>query len=160
MQEKIPILHCQPVSQVVAVHCASSGRWVRDLPVGAAAPTSVLPSTTGVLVAGSADVVAAVLANGLTAVVWSRRGFRQVCSFAPGGGGAELAVSGTRVVTGTWSIIKVVDKVVGTWELLWEMNMTGGPSCGVDTSGYWTVAGAPRHSRASKSLGFGLARWT
>ena len=143
MQEKIPILHCQPVSQVVAVHCASSGRWVRDLPVGAAAPTSVLPSTTGVLVAGSADVVAAVLTDGLAAVVWSRRGFRQVCSFAPGGGGAELAVSGTRVVTRTRRIIKVVDKVVETWGLVWEMNVTGYPLCGVDTSGHWTVAGGP-----------------
>jgi len=147
---------CGQHNQVVGVHCASSGRWMRDLAVPASAPTSATLPVTGVRVAGSTAVVAA--ASGEAVVVWCKQGLHQVYSgkrAASGGACPAIAVSGCRVVTMTASCrIVVVDKVGDTWGvvrvlraksrnplLLSRVAMGHVDSCGAWIVGCWSSGG-------------------
>jgi len=136
--------------QVVGVHCISTGRWVRDLPVGQVAAHHSLPTTTGILVAGSTEVIAAaVVANRVTAV-WRREGSMEMAHQGchPGKGVmVAIAVTGSRVVTlaqdGTLVILENLGTKWGAVQLLKHpldpLHMEQ-PKMWLGACGEWTVA--------------------
>jgi hypothetical protein len=115
-------VYCGQENQVVAVHSAATGIWVRDLPCGQAA-TAIhrLPTATGLLVAGAKGLVAAaVIADRVTAV-WSKAGtmeqLHQGCHAGSGLMKAIAASEGKVVSQAEDGTIVVLEKGELNWSV-------------------------------------------